>query len=272
MVASVKVDTAEMERAVAEWGEDMRRAVEIAGQRAVMKTAYKVLEAEQKEMARVFDRATRFTINAFRVAAGGREAMQGGQMRAVAGSTIAAEVKPKDGYWYRADNYLNTQIVGGDRKAKAFERALAARGLLPPGWLAVPGQKAKLDGNGNMSVGEIKQILSWFNSAEPYAGSTQNMTDATRAKRRKGTRTKLGFEYFAVVPGRTLRSGGRQQLHPGVYRRTFFGFGAAIEPILIFIQSASYKPRFDFYGIGQRVVADNFGRLFQEFFNAQATR
>lgn len=254
MVATVKVDTAEMDRAVAEWGEGMRRAVEIAGQRAVVKTGYKVLEAEKAEMERVFDRPTRWTLNAFRVQ------INRGEM--------SAEVKPKDGFWYRADNFLNTQIVGGDRKTKAFERALQGRGILPPGWYAVPGQKAKLDANGNMSVGEIKQILSWFGGAERSAGSTQNMTEATRARRRKGTKTKRGFEYFAVIPGRLQRG----RLHPGIYRRTFFGFGAAIEPILIFVQSVGYKPRFDFYGVGQRVVRENFNKLFQESFDAQRTR
>lgn len=267
MVATVKVDTSEMEQALREFGESSRRRIEVAAQRAVLRTARVLMVAERAEMERVFDRPTRWTLNAFRVALG-RERMQGGQMRSVAGSEISAELRVKDGYWYRADNYLDTQIAGGQRRQKAFERALQARGVLPAGWFAVPGQKARIDAHGNHSPAEIRQILSWFGSAEMVAGSTQNMTDATRAKRRKGTRTTRGFEYFAVSPLRSSRIAGRHALHPGIYRRTFFGFGAAIEPVMIFINGATYQPIFDFYGLGQRVVADNFPRLFREAFDS----
>lgn len=261
MVAIVRVDTTEMERAMRELGEQGRRRVEIAAQKAVLHTARVLKAEEQAEMGRVFSNPTRWTLNAFRVALG-KERMQGGQLRTVGGSEISAELKVKDGYWYRADDYLNTQIVGGERKGKAFERALQARGVLPPGWQVVPGAKAKLDAFGNHSPGEIRQILSWFGSAENAAGSVQNMTDATRARRRRGTRTTRGFEYFVILPGNR-----RGRLTPGIYRRTFLGFGSAIEPIMIFIRSAQYQPRFDFYGLGKRVVDSEFGPAFRSAFN-----
>lgn len=262
MVATVKIDTSEMDRALQKFGKDAQRRIEVAAQRAVLKTARNVMDAEKAEMRRVFDNPTPWTINAFRVALG-KERMQGGKLRSVAGSSISASVQIKDGYWYRADNYLQTQIEGGDRRTKAFERALQARGVMPKGWHAVPGQKAKLTQYGNQSPGELRQILSWFGSAEMVAGSTQNMTDATRARRRKGTKTKRGFEYFAIQPGNR-----RGRLHPGIYRRTFLGFGSAIEPIVMFVRSTHYRPRLDFYGIGRRVVAEQFPRLFKEAFDA----
>lgn len=262
----VKVDTSDMDRDLREFCENGRRRVEVAAQRAVLKTARAVMAAERAEMQRVFDRPKAWTLNSFRVALG-RERMQAGKLRTAGGSEISATLQVKDGYWYRADNYLDTQIAGGQRGQKAFEKALQARGILPAGWHAVPGQKAKLDAFGNQSPGEIRQILSWFGSAEMVAGSTQNMTDATRARRRKGTRTKRGFEYFAVSPLRPSR-GGRHTLHPGIYRRTFFGFGAAIEPVMIFIDGAAYQPIFDFYGLGQRVINETFSREYREAFDA----
>lgn len=262
MVARIQVDTSQMEQALRQFGEENRQRIEVAAQRAILKTAHAVMKAERDEMNRVFDRPTRWTLNAFRVALG-KERYQGGKLGTVAGSSISAEVMVKDGYWHRADDYLNTQIVGGARRIKAFERALQARGVMPAGWHAVPGAKASLDAYGNQSPGEIRQILSWFGGAERVQGSTQNMTDATRAKRRKGTKTKRGFEYVAILPGSR-----RGRLHPGIYRRTFFGFGSSIEPVMIFVRSAGYKPRFNFYGIGQQVVNAEFPRLFSEIFNA----
>lgn len=238
------------------------RQVEIAAQRALLKTARLVREAEVAEMSKVFDRPTRWTLNSFNVK--------------LDKSAWSARVEVKDGYWHRADNYLNTQIVGGGRKEKAFELALRRRGVLPDGWRAVPGEKAVLDAYGNMSVGQIKQILSWFDSAEPHAGSTQNMGQKGRDKKRKGTRSKRGFEYFAASPGHRLTRRVRavQNLQPGIYKRTFFSFvGArggrlsAIEPIIIFVKSSQYQSRLDFYGVGRRTVEENFSREFAAAFN-----
>ena len=233
------------------------RAIEIATQRAVLKTAHKVRVGVTREMESVFDRPTRWTLNSFRVALG-RERLQGGRLRTVAGSAIYADVEVKDGYWYRAERYLDTQVRGANaRQQKAFERALQKLMVLPNGYVAVPGEKAKIDAYGNQSVGEIRQILSWFNAAEMVAGSTQNMTQQTRDKRRRGTRTRRGFEYFAVTPGARKR-GGRNPLLPGIYRRTFFAFGKAIEPVMIFVRRAGYRPRFDFFGTAERTVRREF--------------
>lgn len=157
-----------------------------------------------------------------------------------------------------AGKYLTPQIDGGPRRNKRFEIALRSVGALPSGWFAVPGQRAKIDAYGNQSVGEIKQILSWFSAAEPYAGSNQNMTIATRNKRRKGTKKTAGFEYFAVGPGGTrsfARANGKTGTHkmqPGIYRRTMLSMGSRIEPVVIFVSGATYQKRFDFYGIGQQ--------------------
>lgn len=256
VVISVKSDMAAVMSRVAR---QYPRAIEIASQRAVIHTARAVKKAEVEVMPSAFSNPTRFTLNALTIR--------------VDKKNTAATVEVKDGYWSRADNYLQAQIEGtAARKQKAFERALASVGVLPSGWVAVPGQGAKLDSAGNQAVGELRQILSWFNAAERVAGSTQNMTAATRAKRRKGTRTKRGFEYFAVVPGRTTRNGARQRLHAGIYRRTYFGFGASITPVLIFVRSASYKPRFDFYGIADRVIKAEFKPMLNAYLQAEVAK
>lgn len=243
---SVKSDMAEVVNRMAK---EYPAVAEKAAQRALLHTGRAVKDDEVKGMQRAFDRPTKWTLNSFRVKLDKK--------------AWSASVEVKDGYWYRADNYLQTQIEGGKRKHKAFETALRRAGVLPAGWFAVPGQKATLDAFGNVSVGQIRQILSWFDAAEQVAGSTQNMGQKGRDKRRKGTKRARGFEYFVAHPGSRMGRGSwknnrRQTLTPGVYRRTFFGFGSSIEPILIFVTSATYKPRFDFYGIAQRTVDREF--------------
>jgi hypothetical protein len=157
-----------------------------------------------------------------------------------------------------AGRYMHFQAEGGSRTAKRFEKALQAVGVLPSGWLAVPGERAKMDAYGNQSVGEMRQILSWFDAAELVAGSRQNMRDAGRDKRRKGTRKTAGFEYFvAPVGGRrtfTRANGktGTHKMQPGIYRRTTYAMGSRIEPVVIFVKSAAYTKRFDFYDIANR--------------------
>lgn len=223
------------------------RAVQIATQRALLKTAQGIKDAEVAEMSRAFDKPTRWTLGAMKVKATNR-------------FTVEVGILDPDGYYKRAASYLGTQVGGGQRRTKAMEKSLQKRGLMPSGWMAVPGQGAKIDSYGNMSVGQIRQILSWFDAAENWAGSTQNMGFAGRAKRMKGTRKTAGFEYFAVAPGarRSYQSQsgktGSHSMQPGIYQRTFLGHGAAIKPVMIFVKAARYQIRFNFEKVAQRTA------------------
>lgn len=212
------------------------RKVEIAVQRALLKTAQAVKDAEIAEMNRVFDKPTRWTLGAMKVKPTNKFEVQVG-------------ILDPNGYYKRAASYLGTQVSGGQRRLKAMEKSLQSRGLMPPGWFAVPGECAKMDAYGNMSVGQIRQILSWFDAAENWAGSTQNMGVAGRDKRRKGIKKygSTGFEYFIVLPGRQ-----RKIKQPGIYQRFFIRAGGsgvsgiAIKPVLIYVKGARYQARFNF--------------------------
>ena len=158
--------------------------------------------------------------------------------------------------------YMHDQIEGGPRRNKRFELALQRVGVLTPGWFAMPGECAKMDAYGNQSPGEIRQILSWFDAAELVAGSRQNMREEGRNKRRKGTKTKVGWEYRLIKTWQTVkrswarntsaagpsRSRGTHKMQPGIYRVTYGPGRPKVEPVMIFVRSASYKARFDFYG------------------------
>lgn len=224
---------------------EVPRKIEIAAQRALLKTAQAVKDAEIGEMQRVFDRPTRWTLGAIKV-------------KPLSSMEVQVGILDPEGYYKRAANYIGTQVSGGQRKMKAMEKALQQYGLMPSGWFAVPGAGAKIDDYGNMSSGQIRQILSWFDAAERWAGSTQNMGAAGRAKRMKGTRRNVGFEYFVVLPGRQTNL-----KQPGIYQRFFFGQGKAIKPVLIYVKAAKYGARFDF----QRVAQETANRVWQQEFN-----
>lgn len=225
------------------------QAAEHAAQRAVTKVAWKVKEAEEREIARVFSNPTNYTLKSVKIRYRRRE--------------IEATVWLKDegdaGKGTPATKFLAPQISGGDRSAKRFERALQRIGVMPAGWLAMPGEGADIDAHGNMSRGQIVQILAFFR-AFGEQGYKANMNDKGRARMRKGTKSKRGMDYFAVYPGAR-----NSHLLPGIYKRTYFGFtgprggqASAIKPILIFVPSARYQPRFDFFGIAQRTVEQHF--------------
>lgn len=215
------------------------RQIEVATQRALLHTATKIKDNEIAEMTRVFDRPTRWTLGAMRVKVTGK-------------MEVTAGIVDPEGAFKRAASYLDVQATGGQRKVKAFEKALQSRGLMPVGWFAVPGEGAKFDSYGNMSTGQLRQILSYFDAAESSAGSIQNMGYAGREKKRKGTRRAYGFEYLIVMPGKQ-----RNLKQPGIYQRFFTGFGSSIKPVLIYIKTAAYRKRFDFERIANTTYDQN---------------
>jgi len=232
---------------------------------ALTRTAVKVRAKIQADMPSIFNNPTPYTVRQLRYVAARADRL----VAAVGFNVVAIEDAEGNVMRYQdlgkgqtpAGKYLTPQIEGGRRNHKRMEKALHAVGVLPPGWYVVPGRFAKLDSYGNQSVGELRQILSWFDAAEMTAGSRQNMGPAGRAKRRKGTKKTAGFEYFAIRPG---APGG---LRPGIYRRT--AGSRAVLMVLAFVTSVSYRRRFDFYGIAQaeanRIMPQEVVKAIREF-------
>ncbi len=257
------------------------RRIKAATATALTRTAVQVRDIVKAEMATLLDRPTPYTVRQLRYVAATAQR----PVAAVGFGVVAIQDQLGNVMRYQdlgasetpAGRYLHDQIYGGPRRDKRFEKALRHVGVLPQGWYAVPGQRAKIDKYGNQSVGEIRQILSWFDAAELTKGSTQNMRDKGRDKRRKGTRKTSAWEYFAVQPGgvrtfaRSSGATGTHKMRPGVYRRTLTGFGSRIEPVVIFVRTAAYRRRFDFYGIakreGDRILAAEMQRAINESFD-----
>lgn len=230
---------------LAGWLSDLqRKQIPFAASVAINRTAELVKSAEELEIRDVFDRPTPLTRSAVFVKRSNKQSLE-----AVVG------LKDYAAKGTAASKYLATEITGGVRRLKRFERALRAVGVLPEGMFALPGTGIELDAYGNISPGLITQILSYF-KAFPEAGYKANITAARRAKLKKGTKSKRGFEYFVGRPG-----DGRLPL--GIWRRINTGFGSAVKPVMIFVERAGYEALLDFVYVASQTVEREFPRQFR---------
>lgn len=204
-----------------------------------------VQRADKTQMVKDFDRPTPFTQNALKINYATKTRLSGGVV-------FKDPVRLSD-----SQHYLYHNVYGVLRGYKKFEGALYAKGILPAGHYAVPGKGMKLDAYGNVAAGTIVQILAWF-GANSGTGFFGNSTDATKAKRKRGTKKKYGFEYF------TLRKKNRNLL-PGIYRRTITPFGTSLESMFIFIPrtSVGYQRTYSFFETSHEVFNNNFQFLYE---------
>jgi hypothetical protein len=252
----VKVD----EKSVVSMLAGYERHLPFAMAKGLTKTGQLVKDEEIKEMKRVFDRPTPFTLNSLKLTPAKKDSLL---------ATVWFKDPPRLG---SGQHYIEPQVFGGTRELKRMEKMLKMKHLMP-------GAGAKLDAYGNISRGQLTQMLSVL-KAFNMAGYDMNQTS------RSGKRNRKPRDYFAVLKKR----GG---LLPGIYQRvqSGTGFGAktkkllpfgeyqkgrtrgrfasvirarGVKPILIQGKAPSYKTRFDFHGVAQRTVDKNYKRIFSE--------
>lgn len=236
----VSADFKQVERML----KDMPGVVNKAAATALTDTAWKAKQAIEKVMASKFDRPTSYTLNSLRI-----ERARSTKLWA----TVWVKNRLDAGKGTSPEDYLLPQIYGGGRNPKRFERALQRIGALPPGMYAVPGSAAEMDAYGNISRGQIVQILSYL-KAFGEQGYKANMSEKGRARLAKGSKTKRGFAYFV--------SRGDKGLPRGVWRSTGFGFGSAVQPVLIFVRAPRYNKLIKFDEIVQQVARREFNPRF----------
>ena len=232
----------EVNRQLQRMSREMPRSVA----RALNDTGFKVMAAERAEINAKFDRPKAWIAKNVRVFKATPD-----QLSATVGATDwheRAGMQPKGTAW---DRILSPHVYGGSRLHKASEQRLQLAGLLPRGWFTVPGQAAKLDRYGNISGGEIVAILSWVGAMGQYAGDNTNKRD--RLTKRKNKAERRGEAYFVA------RVGNPQRIHPGIYKRLR---SRQIKPVLMFVSNVDYQQRLDWFGVGNRVVAEEFPRAF----------
>lgn len=199
---------------------------------ALTKTGQDIKTAEIDSIKGVFDRPTRFTLNAL-------------ALKPATKKDLVAEVFFKEGFGsIPAWRYLGPQVEGGARVHKSHERRLIRAGLMLSSEYAVPGSGIKLDAFGNISGSTIERILSQLGAAEQMSGYQANATPKSRARAKK----KNVGRYFVMRAG----AGGRadRQVAAGIYYRK----GAReFVPVIMFVRAPRYQRRFPFYETAQSV-------------------
>lgn len=247
----IKITTTGIDATVAKLRGLSDKKINTAMVSAINQGAFAGMKASQEEIRSVFDRPTPWIQKSPRYWKASKE---------------KPEARIDLDFWgnkqgVSSEDVLRAEIIGGTRKLKRFERALAAIGVLPAGMAAVPAAAAKMDAYGNMQAGQIVQILSFFR-AFGEQGYKANMTDKGRARigrdnKRTGAR---GFQYFAIQ-----RQRGR--LLPGIYQRFKFSGGSAIKPVIMFVRIPGYKPRLKFYAVAEKAALDQIRKSLPEFLN-----
>lgn len=233
-----------------------------AAERALDKTVVIIRDETQEYMRRRFERPTPYTMNSLKVTKTQRHNM-------------VAYV------WFKrpprmSKHYLLAQVEGGGRSFKGFDIAMGNKFFAPPSRPShITGRGARLDKYGNITGGQIRQIMSVLKVAERSAGYSANIT-ASSAKRNRKPR-----DYVLL----RTRHG---RLAPGVYQRyqTGPGFGAktkktlpfgewqkgkhkgsiirakGLVPVMFQIKQPRYPKRFPFYQIGAISARANFKPIF----------
>lgn len=215
-------------------------AVNRAVVRALNNTLFDTRTAMGTEIERAFDKPTEWTKRSPRVKRSTPNNLSGEIGIGLAGSGRS----PREG------RHLIPHIEGGGRPIKGLERALQSRGLIPPGWYAMPGAWWPLDQYGNMRGADVKKLLSTLGLADYMAGYDSNQTPNSRRRNKRSWQRSQ----FRVIGVHDKRPGGVQ---PGIYARA----GRRILPLVVFVQTAPrYQKRLRFYETAERIAREKFPR------------
>lgn len=228
MVATVKIDTSQIEAAARRLGTQAKQ-IPFAASVAINAVAKKSQEQIEAEMAARFDRLTPWIKKGLFTERATKQNLQ-------------ATVGIKDqGTRATPHHYLRDHVTGGTRGAKPYELVLQSLGILPPGWLTIPVPGGiKLDAYGNISKATLKRIIDGITN-------------------RRAVSTGLGtFRLIVAKPGQPRTA----HLAPGIWSVSRTDTGNSIQPVLLFIRSAAYNERLDLHTIVSREVAASFNTEF----------
>jgi len=232
----------------------MERQIPYAAANGVNTTARRVQSGLQTAMASVFDRPTPFTMNSLQLTPA---RAPGGPLQAKVWFKDPPNLGTKD-------HFLLPQVDGGSRPLKPFEMGMGGRFI-------TPSKYATLDQYGNLGRGQITKLLS-ISGGFHDVGFAMNARSAGKKKeffRLLSQRGKLPAGIYQRVVGDEAggRAGryllGRALTKQGKIKgglralrdRTLALYPRGLQPVVLFPRNApTYRPRLDFFGIGQRIV------------------
>lgn len=259
---TIKIDG--LERALNEL-ESQRKNALFSAAIALSKTAKDVQARTYQEFTRVFDRPTPMTMKSLWV-------------KTAKPNDLSAMVYMKDKPLGGKNplsmaEMLGHHFYGGTRTRKALEGLLTRYNFMLPGEFLVQGSGARLDAYGNISRGQIQQIISQLKIKR--AGFDNTPTASARSRRnvrRAGIifwsygpdakRTPLVDKQTGIEYG--YKGGSASHLAKGAWVRV----GRTIAPLLLVVKSVSYKRRINWEALARPVIQDNFWRHFETAFNS----
>lgn len=214
------------------------RVIPYAAAVALTKSA-KLAQADVvASLPRVFDRPTRYTLNATRV-------------ETATAKDLTARVAVKDqasGGATAAESFLKAEVFGGRRNEKRFEKSLRLKGILPRGMSAMPGSGAKLDASGNLPRAFSRSIEQALEQQGKGKGNKRT------SKRSALISSARGQSLFVGKPK-------NHNFPAGVWARD----GRHLHALLVFTPGTpGYRKLLDFSGLAEKVVRANFERLFAD--------
>lgn len=217
------------------WLGQLEKQVPFATALALTKTGQDVQKDIYAEQAKVFDRPTRYTQSAFFLTKATKV-------------KLYAEVRLKDRSLSKTQRtpaqIIGHQYEGGTRASKSIERYAVSAGLLSPNEVLVPSVGARLDGYGNMSRGQVAQVLSQLRLGLDVASFKSKSARSVRTQKR----ARLMF----------WSRGGH--LPRGVWVRTLGG----VLPVLMVAANVRYRQLLDVPRLGERTAL----RVFDAHFSA----
>lgn len=154
----------------------MMNQIPFAMSRALNKTAFDCNAEIKKKLPQIFDRPTPWTINALYV--------KKSTKRFLVASLEYKGWAPKG---TASARIITQHVEGGIRKFKSSERKLQRRGLIPTNSFTIPSSYARINQYGNISPGQINQMLSGLkatgDSATYSQGKKANAWYVSRNKR-----------------------------------------------------------------------------------------
>ena len=210
-------------------------------------------EAVTKQMPVSFDRPTPFTLRAV-------------QAINAKTDTITSQVlipASEEARGKSQREYVRPGAYGASsRSQKKTEFLLSKMGLLPVGWVLVPGSfgKQHLDGYGNMPGAYYKQVIRELQIRPP----TDKYFKPRSAKGQQSAK-KMGVEalFFVVQPGSNKLGKNQGYLPAGIYRRSG-PQGRKLLQYFVMVKTAKYKQRLDMVDVVQKAVNDNGQKRFDE--------
>lgn len=211
---------------------------------ALTRTAKEVEKDIYREMGKVFDKLTPYTSRSLFT----KPAKKDNLVTSVGLKTIApskAKLSPNE--------VLGHQFMGGKRRHNNLEGLLINWGRMSKSECLIPTEFARKDEFGNISRGQVMQIISQLKIS---IDQNQNSSNSKRSKKN----VKKSGGYFWSFGGHLAR---------GVWAR----LGARnVKPILIVGSAATYKKALDIQKVGDESVnknmAPNFEKAWQQAINS----